>query len=120
MVKAVLPDVGGTGSFPGGGTKIPPDMPSTCPPPKKKTGRYWEGFWQPWGFPTGSDGNASTCNAGDPGLTPGSGRSWRREWQPTSVFLPGESHGQRSQAGYSPWGHKSQTQLSASLSLLQL
>ena len=29
---------------------------------------------------------------------------WRRAWQPTSVFLPGESHGQRSLAGYSPWG----------------
>ena len=28
---------------------------------------------------------------------------WRREWQPTPVFLPGESHGQRSLAGYSPW-----------------
>ena len=31
---------------------------------------------------------------------------WRREWQPTAVFLPGESHGQRSLVGYSPWGHK--------------
>ena len=31
---------------------------------------------------------------------------WRREWQPTQVLLPGESHGQRSQAGYSPWGQK--------------
>ena len=31
---------------------------------------------------------------------------WRREWQPTLVFLPGEFHGQRSLAGYSPWGHK--------------
>jgi len=31
---------------------------------------------------------------------------WRREWQSTPVFLPGESHGQRSLAGYSPWGHK--------------
>ena len=31
---------------------------------------------------------------------------WRREWQPTPVFLPGEFHGQRSLAGYSPWGHK--------------
>ena len=29
--------------------------------------------------------------------------SWRRAWQPTPVFLPGESHGQRSLAGYSPW-----------------
>ena len=32
--------------------------------------------------------------------------SWRREWQPTSVFLPGESHGQKSLEGYCPWDHK--------------
>ena len=32
---------------------------------------------------------------------------WRRAWQPTPVFLPGESHGQRRLAGYNPWGHKS-------------
>ena len=31
---------------------------------------------------------------------------WRRAWQPTLVFLPGESHEQSSLAGYSPWGHK--------------
>ena len=31
---------------------------------------------------------------------------WKREWLPTPVFLPGEFHGQRSLAGYSPWGHK--------------
>ena len=31
---------------------------------------------------------------------------WRRAWQHTPVFLPGESHGQRSLGGYSPWGHK--------------
>ena len=31
---------------------------------------------------------------------------WRRAWQPTSVFLPGESHGQRSLAGHSPWDCK--------------
>ena len=31
---------------------------------------------------------------------------WRKEWQPTPVFLPGESHEQRSLAGYSPWGYK--------------
>ena len=30
----------------------------------------------------------------------------RREWKPTPVFLPGESHGQRSLAGCSPWGHR--------------
>ena len=31
---------------------------------------------------------------------------WRREWLPTPVFLPGEFHGQRRLAGYSPKGHK--------------
>ena len=31
---------------------------------------------------------------------------WRRKWQPTPVFLSEKSHGQRSLAGYSPWGHK--------------
>ena len=31
---------------------------------------------------------------------------WRRKWQPTPVFSPGKSHGQRRLAGYSPWGHK--------------
>ena len=31
---------------------------------------------------------------------------WRRAWQPTPVSLPGESHGQRSLVGYSPWGCK--------------
>ena len=31
---------------------------------------------------------------------------WRRAWQPTPVFLPGESHGQRILVGYSPWGRK--------------
>ena len=29
---------------------------------------------------------------------------WKRAWQPAPVFLPGESHGQRSLVGYSPWG----------------
>ena len=31
---------------------------------------------------------------------------WRRAWQPTPVFLPGESHGQRNLAGCTPWGQK--------------
>ena len=31
---------------------------------------------------------------------------WHRKWQPTPVFLPGESHGQRHLVGYSPWGYK--------------
>ena len=41
------------------------------------------------------------------GFDPWVGRiPWRRTWQPTLVFLPGESHGQRRLAGYSPWGCK--------------
>ena len=52
----------------------------------------------------GSDSKESACSAGDPGLIPGSGRSipWRREQQPTLVFLPIESRGQRSLVGHSP------------------
>ena len=40
----------------------------------------------------------------DAGLTAELGS--RRAWHPTTVFLPGESHGQRSLAGYSPWDHR--------------
>ena len=43
--------------------------------------------------------------AGDAVLIPGLGR-WRRKRQPTPVFLPGKSHGQRRPVGYSPRGHK--------------
>ena len=50
---------------------------------------------------------ASAGDIRDMGSTPGSGRfPWRREWQPTPVFLPGEPRGQRGLAGYSPWGCK--------------
>ena len=31
---------------------------------------------------------------------------WRRKWEPTPIFLPGKSHGQRSLVGYRPWDHK--------------
>ena len=34
------------------------------------------------------------------------GGPWKRKWQPTPVFLPGEPQGQKRLAGYSPWGHK--------------
>ena len=33
-------------------------------------------------------------------------KSWRRQWQPTPVLLPGKSHGRRSLVGRSPWGRK--------------
>ena len=42
-------------------------------------------------FPGSSDDKESACNAGDLGSVPGLGRfPWRRAWQPTPVFLPGE------------------------------
>ena len=47
------------------------------------------------------------ANGGGAGSIPGSGKiPWRRKWQPTPVFLPGESHGQRSLEGCSLWGYK--------------
>ena len=51
------------------------------------------------GFPGGSDGRESTCNAGDAGRED----PLEKEWLPTPVFLAGEIHGQGSLAGYSPW-----------------
>ena len=55
----------------------------------------------------GSDGKESACQYKRCGLNSCVGKSPRRRaWQPTLVFLPGESHGQRSLAGYSPWGRK--------------
>ena len=51
-------------------------------------------------------GKESTCQAGD-GFNPWVGKSpSRRKWQPTPVFLPGKSQGQKNLVGYSPWRHK--------------
>ena len=59
------------------------------------------------GFPSGSEGKASTCNAGNPGSLPGWGRSpGEGNGNPFPIFLPGESHRQRSLVGYSPQGCK--------------
>ena len=74
------------------------------------------------GFPGGSDNKESVCNAGDSGFDLWVGKiPWRRKWQSTPVFLPGEFHGQSSLAGYSPWDRKQADmteQLTLSLSLL--
>ena len=49
--------------------------------------------------------NLPTMQEFNPSSIPWVGKiPWRREWQPTPVFLPGESHGERSLAGHSPWG----------------
>ena len=62
---------------------------------------------------SGSDGKESAHNVGDPGLIPGSGRSLGEgNWQPIPLFLPGQIHGQRILAVYSPWGCKEQARLS--------
>ena len=65
----------------------------------------------PGGFPGGSEGKESACSAGDLGSIPALGRS-PGEGILAPVFWPGKFHGQRSPAGYSPWGCKSRTQLS--------
>ena len=59
------------------------------------------------GFPGGSSGKEPTLQCSSCGFDSWVGKiPWRKEWQPTPVFLPGEFHGQRSLVGYSPWGCK--------------
>ena len=57
-----------------------------------------------WGFPGGTSDKKPSWQCRRPGFNPWVGKiPWRKAWQPTPVFLPGESHGQRSLAGYSAW-----------------
>ena len=68
--------------------------------------KSWSGWWGSGGIPpllVVENPPASSGNVKDTGLIPGSGKiPWRRAWQPTPVFLPGESYWQRSLADYSP------------------
>ena len=61
-----------------------------------------------WGFLRNASGKEPTCQCRRYkrlGFNPQLRKiSWRRAWQPSQVLLPEESHGQRSLAGYSPWG----------------
>ena len=61
-------------------------------------------------FPGGTSGKESTCLCRRPKRSrfdPWVGKiPWSRKWQPTPLFLPGTSHGQRSLAGCSVWGHR--------------
>ena len=59
------------------------------------------------GFPRWLRGKESSCKCRRHEFDPWVGKiPWRKKWQPTPVFLPGESHGQRSLVGYSLWSHK--------------
>ena len=60
----------------------------------------------PMGFPGGSDSKESACNVGHPGSIPGLRGSPGKGNGSSASVLAGESHGQRSLAGYSPWGPK--------------
>ena len=70
---------------------------------------HWT-FTSASGFPGGVSDKALACQrrrCKRRWFDPWVGRIlWKRAWQHTPVFLPGESHGQRSLADYSPWGHK--------------
>ena len=60
-----------------------------------------------YGFPWWLSGKESPCQCRRCWFDPWVGKiPWRRKWQPTPVFLPGESHGQRSLERCSPGGHK--------------
>ena len=59
------------------------------------------------GFPGGTGGEEPAYQRRRRGFEPWVGKMPRRRaWPPTPVLLPGESHGQRSLAGYSPWGRR--------------
>ena len=59
-------------------------------------------------MPGGSNSKESVClQSRRPRFDPWVGKiPWRKEWQPTPVFLPREFHGQKSLAGYRPWGRR--------------
>ena len=102
---------------------IPPSSGASLPPPHPSPlGHHRTPRWVPhvieqlpvshlfytWlGFPWWLNGKELTYQCRNRGLDPWIGKiPWRREWQPTLVFLPGKFHGQKSLLGYSPRGHK--------------
>ena len=69
--------------------------------------RIWNTIGCFQGFPGGSDDKESACSVGDLGSIPGLGRSpGGGHGNPLQYSYLESSHGQRSVAGYSPWGHK--------------
>ena len=74
---------------------------------------YTERERQRESLPWWLSGKESTCQCRRLGFNPQVKKiPCRRKWQFTLIFLPGKSHGQKSLAGYIPWGHKSWTWIS--------
>ena len=65
-----------------------------------------QGISKKMGFPGVSVGKESPAMQETWVQSLGREDPWRREWQPTPVFLPGEFHGQKSLVSYSPWSCK--------------
>ena len=64
-------------------------------------------LFSPYGLPRWLSGKESALSSRKLAFDPWVRKMpWRKKWQPSPVFLPGESHGQRSLVGYSPRGHK--------------
>ena len=60
-----------------------------------------------WDFPVGASGKEPACQCRRHRFDPWVGKiPWRRAWEPTPVFLLGESHRQTNPVGNSPWGRK--------------
>ena len=58
-------------------------------------------------FLGGATGKEPACQCKEHEFNPWVGKvPWRRKWQPAPIFLSGKVSGQRSLAGYSPWGHR--------------
>ena len=77
---------------------------------KARQSQWVDGLFGECSFPGGASGKESACQCkrckrlgSDPWVRK---IPWRRAWQPTPIFLPGESHGQRRLVGYSPWSRK--------------
>ena len=69
--------------------------------------QQWPQDWKRSVFiPIPKEGNAKECSNYSTTALILHANPWRRNWQPTPVFLPGESHGWRSLVGCSPWGCK--------------
>ena len=114
VVKNPPSNAGDAGLIPGWGTKIPHATgqlsPQEATEEKKLQGGNEDHPRCDMMLPSSAIGEEPACQSRIPKrsrFSPWVGKiPWRRAWQPTPVFLPGESHGQMSLACYSPWGHK--------------